>query len=164
MTAPETPLRVISPSPIPRIPPKPAEATSVPKKVSSADCTSLAGVPKEEWSRDYIYDASLDAYRLNREGSRRYIKNDAVWLNLGESSETLTGAMITLMDGVRNVINWGYTLEEAATMSTLTPAKNLGVDSQKGSIAPGKDADLVILDADFNVKTVIIEGVILKQD
>ena len=128
------------------------------------DCTSLAGVPKEEWSRDYVYDAPLDAYRLNREGSRRYIKNDAVWLNLGESSETLTGAMITLMDGVRNVMSWGYTLEEAVTMSTLTPAKNLGVDNQKGSIAPGKDADLVILDADFNVKTVIIEGVILRQD
>ncbi|MFB3042048.1 MAG: amidohydrolase family protein, partial [Candidatus Poribacteria bacterium] len=63
-----------------------------------------------------------------------------------------------------NVMSWEYTLEEAVTMSTLTPAKNLGVDSQKGSIVPGKDADLVILDADLNVKTVIIEGVILKQD
>ena len=127
------------------------------------DCTSLAGVPKKEWSRDYVYDAPLDAYRWNHDGIKQYIKDGAVWLNLGEPTETLTGAMITLMDGIRNVMNWGYTLEEAVTMSTLTPAKNLGVDNQKGSITPGKDADLVILDGDLNVKTVIIEGIICNR-
>ena len=127
------------------------------------DCDAFAGVPEEKWKADYIYEETLGAYRLNHEGSKRYIKDGALWLNLGEPDEKLYGAMITLMDGVRNVVNWGYSLEEAVTMATTTPARNLGVDYRKGSIAPGKDADLVILDADLNVKTVIIEGDIINN-
>lgn len=122
------------------------------------DCDAFAGVPEEQWKADCVYEETLDAYRLNCEGAKRYIRDGALWLNLGEPDEKLYGAMITLMDGVRNVVNWGYTLEEAVTMATMTPAQNLRVDNRKGSIAPGKDADLVVLDADLNVQTVIIEG------
>ncbi len=128
------------------------------------DCAWVAGVPQAEWMADAVYEPAHDAYRLNREEGTQYIKNGAVWLNLGEADERLTGAMITLMEGLRNVVGWGYTLEEAVTMATLTPARNLGVDGQKGAIAPGKDADLVILDADLNVKTVIIEGEIVRNE
>ena len=128
------------------------------------DCDAFAGVPEAEWKADSIYEKTLDAYRLNHEGSKRYIRDGALWLNLGEPDEKLYGAMITLMDGLRNVVNWGYTLEEAVTMATITPARNLGVDNRKGSIAPGKDADLVILDATLDVQTVIVEGSIVKNE
>ncbi len=128
------------------------------------DCLSLAGVPKAKWLEAYVYEPALDAYRSKREGAKQYIKNGAIWLNLGKADEVLYGGMNTLMECLRNVVGWGYTLEEAVTMATLTPAKNLGVDRQKGSIAPGKDADIVILDADLNPQAVIIEGEIAKNE
>ena len=134
------------------------------------DCTALAGVPKEEWKERAVYEPDLDAYRLNWDllsaGANQnfYVKNGAVWINLRDAGARLYGGMITLMEGLRNVVGWGYTLAEAVTMATLAPAKSLKVDNQKGSIAPGKDADLVVLDADLNPKAVMIEGKLVKNE
>lgn len=49
-------------------------------------------------------------------------------------------------------------LVEAVRMMTLTPARILGIDAQKGSIEKGKDADLVIFDDNINVSHTIVEG------
>lgn len=49
-------------------------------------------------------------------------------------------------------------LVDAVKMMTLTPAKLMGIDSYKGSIAVGKDADLVIFDDDINISMTIVEG------
>jgi N-acetylglucosamine-6-phosphate deacetylase len=49
-------------------------------------------------------------------------------------------------------------LPEVIRMATLTPARIAGVDSELGSIAEGKVADLVILDRDLNVRSVYIGG------
>jgi N-acetylglucosamine-6-phosphate deacetylase len=127
------------------------------------DCLFLAGVPEAEWKEAYVYEPALDAYR-SKQNPEQYIKDGAFWLNLGEPDEMLSGGMMTLMQAVRNVVNWGYTLEEAVTMATISPAKNLYIDDRKGSIAPGKDADIVILDDNLNVKAVIIEGEIVKNE
>ena len=81
--------------------------------------------------------------------TEKYIRNGAVWLDVGEPTERLAGATITLMDGIRNVINWGPSIEDALTMATLTPAQNLGVAESIGSIATGKIADVVIVDDNF---------------
>ena len=40
----------------------------------------------------------------------------------------------------------------------LTPARILHVDSQKGSLEEGKDADIVIFDNQINVTTTISKG------
>ena len=86
-----------------------------------------------------------------------------MWLDVGKPTERLAGATITLMDGIRNVINWGYSLEDTLTMATLTPAENLGVADSVGSIAPGKTANLVIVDENLSVQTVILGGKLLKK-
>lgn len=49
-------------------------------------------------------------------------------------------------------------LVEAVRMITLTPARIMKIDSSKGSIAVGKDADLVLFDKNINVSHTIIEG------
>ncbi|MDT9691743.1 N-acetylglucosamine-6-phosphate deacetylase [Streptomyces sp. P9(2023)] len=41
---------------------------------------------------------------------------------------------------------------------SANPARLLGVDDRVGSLEPGKDADLVVLDADFDVKGVMRKG------
>jgi N-acetylglucosamine-6-phosphate deacetylase len=49
-------------------------------------------------------------------------------------------------------------LSDTIKMMTLTPAKLLKIDSQKGSIAEGKDADLIVFDEDINVSLVMVMG------
>ena len=50
-------------------------------------------------------------------------------------------------------------LVEVIRMASLTPARIAGADHDIGSIAVGKRADLLVLDADFNVRDVYIGGV-----
>ena len=134
------------------------------------DCTELAGVPTEEWQTSATYVPELDAYRLNEDvisdeadSTEKYVRNGAMWLDVGEPTERLAGATITLMDGIRNVINWGHSIEDVLTMATLTPAGNLDVAEAIGSIATGKIADIVIVDGNLSVQTVILRGKPLKN-
>ena len=43
-------------------------------------------------------------------------------------------------------------------MASLTPARIAGCDTRLGSIAPGKLADLVVLDRELNVRQVYRDG------
>jgi N-acetylglucosamine-6-phosphate deacetylase len=60
---------------------------------------------------------------------------------------------------VRNLINYtGISKIEAVNMASANIARMMGVFDRKGSIAPGKDADLVFLNNDFFVKAVMCRG------
>lgn len=52
----------------------------------------------------------------------------------------------------------GAPLYDCVKMMSLTPAKIMGLDSRKGSIEVGKDADLVLFDDNINVKQVFVGG------
>ena len=47
---------------------------------------------------------------------------------------------------------------DAVRMTSLTPAELLGIDDRKGSIAPGKDADLVLMSPNLSVRAVFLSG------
>lgn len=47
---------------------------------------------------------------------------------------------------------------DAVKMMTATPARILGIQDRKGTIAPGKDADLLVFDDDINIKNVFFAG------
>jgi len=55
----------------------------------------------------------------------------------------------------------GFDLAQAVRMATLTPAKILGVDRSLGSLEVGKQADLVLLDQQLEVRGVWMSGVLL---
>jgi N-acetylglucosamine-6-phosphate deacetylase len=48
-------------------------------------------------------------------------------------------------------------------MASLNPARLLGVDHSKGSIAAGKDADLVVLDNEGNLHKTIVRGQVVYK-
>ncbi len=70
---------------------------------------------------------------------------------------TLAGSALQLVDAVRNVVAWGVSLDEALTMASTTPARALGLDV---SLRPGGPADVVVLDADLQVRHVLVGGVL----
>ena len=72
---------------------------------------------------------------------------------------TIAGSVLHLNKGVWNVYtNSSIPLHECVNCASLNPATTLGIADKKGSIAAGKDADIVILDNEFNVKKTIIGG------
>lgn len=77
----------------------------------------------------------------------------------------LAGSSLTLDAGLRNVINYtGLSLEEALPMATSVPAKAIGLAGRKGVLASGADADVILLDADLNVRLTMVAGQIVYQD
>jgi N-acetylglucosamine-6-phosphate deacetylase len=67
---------------------------------------------------------------------------------------------VTTMDVcVRNgVQRMDLSLRDAVRMASLTPASVIGVDDRKGSLAKGKDADIVVLDSDLRVTATLCQG------
>ncbi len=73
---------------------------------------------------------------------------------------TLAGSILKMKDSLKNMIEFtGIGLEEAVKLASENPARQLKVFDRKGSIAVGKDADLVVLDRELNVSTAICRGV-----
>ncbi|MFZ7944886.1 N-acetylglucosamine-6-phosphate deacetylase [Neobacillus sp. 19] len=72
---------------------------------------------------------------------------------------TLAGSILKLGHAVKNMLTYtGCSLEEAIEMASVNPAKQLNVFDRKGSIAVGKDADIVILDENMNVSLTFCRG------
>ena len=72
---------------------------------------------------------------------------------------TLNGNINSLFECLRRTVKFGIPLEDAVYCSSYTPAKRLGVEDKKGSIDAGKDADLVVVDDQLNIKYVFKNGV-----
>lgn len=49
-------------------------------------------------------------------------------------------------------------LVDVIKMISLTPAKVMQIDHKKGSITPGKDADIIVFDDNINVQMVMVQG------
>ena len=106
------------------------------------DCLPAGGLPEGE-------------YTLG--GAKIIYKNNLCKLEDG----TIAGSVLKLNKGVWNVYNNStIPLWECVNCATLNPATAIGVADKKGSIEVGKDADIVILDNEFNVKKTIIGGVV----
>jgi N-acetylglucosamine-6-phosphate deacetylase len=75
---------------------------------------------------------------------------------------TLAGSVLTMERALKNVCAaTGRPLTETWVMSSLNAARAIGLSSRKGSLEVGKDADLVLLDEDFNVKLTAAQGEIV---
>lgn len=72
---------------------------------------------------------------------------------------TLAGSDLNMAGAVRNTVeHLRLPLEEALRMASLYPASFLGLEDRLGRIAPGFEADFVLLDEAVNVKNTWISG------
>ena len=79
-------------------------------------------------------------------------------------SGTLAGSTIRLCDAVRNMVEKAdVPLREAVEMASTTPARVAGAADRKGSIAPGMDADITVLDRGLSVMLTMVEGRVVYE-
>ena len=75
------------------------------------------------------------------------------------SNGALAGSATNLMDCMKTAVKkMGIPLETAVACASVNPAKALGVYENYGSIAPGKKADVVLLNKELEVQMVIKDG------
>lgn len=97
--------------------------------------------------------ASTDTFELNGRTIR------LAGGRLTDDSGTLAGAHLGMMDAVRNAVTMmGAPLRDALIMASATPARFLGLDGERGRIAPGYRADLVAFTTGFDVVETWIAG------
>jgi len=78
---------------------------------------------------------------------------------------TIAGSVLTMNRAVKNIVALGVVpVSEALKMASLIPARVLGIADHKGSILPDFDADIVILDDDFNVLLTMVRGNIVYRN
>ncbi|NSW95912.1 MAG: N-acetylglucosamine-6-phosphate deacetylase [Bacteroidales bacterium] len=96
-----------------------------------------------------------DAVEENINGAYRHVKqHDRFTLPDG----TLSGSKLTMLDAVRNCVNnAGIMPDEALRMATLYPARVMNL-SDRGKLAPGYRADMIIIDKNFRLVNVYLEG------
>lgn len=74
-------------------------------------------------------------------------------------AKKLAGSTLTLNRAVRNMRDFlNLPLEEAIQMATLNPARMMGIADRKGCLQEGSDADLVLMDANLNLRQVYSRG------
>jgi N-acetylglucosamine-6-phosphate deacetylase len=71
----------------------------------------------------------------------------------------LAGSTLTLDRALRNMTALGVPLSDALRMVTWNPARLLGIEKKKGVLAPGADADMVLLDNHLQVRQVFTRGI-----
>ena len=77
---------------------------------------------------------------------------------------SFAGSVATADRLVRTMINMaGVSLVDAIRMITQTPASIMKISDQKGSLAVGKDADVVIFDENILIHTTMVKGKVIYQ-
>lgn len=71
----------------------------------------------------------------------------------------LAGSRLTLEHACKNLMtHTGYGLCHAIRFATANPARMLGIDGDVGLLAPGRKANLILINDMVDVKTVLLEG------
>jgi N-acetylglucosamine-6-phosphate deacetylase len=93
-------------------------------------------------------------------GTRRlFLANGEITNEAG----SLAGSISSLNRYARNLVLWGFPMGAALKMVTENPARSVGVFNRKGSIEVGKDADIVLLDGQFEAMLTIRAGRIVYR-
>ena len=115
-----------------------AALRAIPRLYGVTDATSATGMPDGEYAL----------------GSQRVFKCRGC-VRLGSGS--LAGSALTMDQALRNFVDIGLPLHEASDRLSRFPADYLG-EHQRGRLAPGAWADIVVLDADLQPLAVFVEG------
>lgn len=108
-----------------------------------------------------VSDASLCAGMTSgsvvRTPDMVYVVENGIAMN--EARTSFASSTTPLDKMVRHLIfDTGLPVEDVVRMASATPARLLGLDGRLGTIAPGKDADINLVDAGFNIVRTFCKG------
>lgn len=113
------------------------------------DCLGCGGMPEGEYMSGglpVVMKGGL-CYLLNEDGT----------------TGSIAGSVLTLAEGVKNMVDWQIvTAEQAIRMATEVAARSAHIEERFGFIKPGRDADLTVFNADMTLATTFVGGVEVK--
>lgn len=118
----------------------------------------LKGVEHTCLVTDALSCAATDGKEIN---DPRYIIEDGVCKLADRSS--LAGSIATMDTLVRTMVKAGIPLGDALRMASETPARIMGVYDRKGSLQKDKDADILVMDKDLNLRAVWQGGKLVEE-
>jgi len=106
---------------------------------------------------DSIRAAGLPEGEYKRPDGRKFVVEDGVAKLIDRTS--FAGSVATVDRLLKTMTNIaGVSLQDSIKMLTLTPARIMKIERYKGVLAPGKDADIVAFDDNFNMLLVMVKG------
>ncbi len=109
-----------------------------------SDCLSAAGMGD-------------GAYPLG--GQEIVVRDGRATINEGR---TLAGTAVDLFTCMRRAVEMGVPLGQAVRSASTNPARAIGIQYDYGSLEPGKLANILLLDDDLSLNTVILRGQIIE--
>ena len=74
-----------------------------------------------------------------------------------KTDRVIAGSALTMLQGIKNLVDFGYPLWQAVQCATLNPAKRLGL-TERGTLTPGAWADITLLRPDWTLLATFIQG------
>jgi len=105
-----------------------------------------------------ITDALPPAKTILPENSDLYL--DKVFYR--KKDNVINGSAISMLDGVKNMISYGIPIEKVVRMSCTNPAQIMK-QTNIGMLLAGKQADVIVLDKNLNLKYTFIDGKQIKE-
>ena len=105
------------------------------------DCLGCGGMPEGSYT-----SGGMDVI----------MKDNLCWL---ADSKSIAGSVLTLAQGVKNIVDWGIASADIAIrMATEVPARSAHIEDKCGSIMPGRDADFVVFDHELTLVETYVGG------
>ena len=103
-----------------------------------------------------------DALKPTEQVSGPFVANkEEVYMSdrlfLRKSDNVIAGSSLTMVGGLKNLVNFGIPLEVAVKMASPNPARILRLP-KRGEISPGFFADMTLLSKDFSVVMSMVKG------
>jgi N-acetylglucosamine-6-phosphate deacetylase len=115
----------------------------------------LLGEDRAVTVSDAVAAAGLPEGAHSVGGQTMICQNGAVYMADGE---TLAGSACDLFTEYQNLLAWGISESAALRSCTINPARVIGADAVCGSLAPGKNADLLLLDGGGALLQAMVKG------
>ena len=116
------------------------------KVVLVTDALAIKGMPEG------LYD--LDGFQIEMRNGCAYVAG----------TDKLSGSTLSMIKCVKNVVEQcDVPVEDAVLAASTNPATYLGVENTKGRLAVGNDADMVVIDENYNVLRTYHKGKVVYQ-
>lgn len=131
---------------------------TVDKVYLTTDCEGMAKAkePFYHYIRKERFEPENGMLKITKDSGEVTYKNPSIY-------DEVKDIEISYAKSVQNMMaHTNMDMVSLSKITSLNPAKYIGVDDKKGSIAVGKDADLVILDATYGVLATYCKGQLMK--